>query len=75
MEANAEYTGTHKVVLPSDFMNSIEAVCDLHEERINEVGTSLDIPGLRLTWSQRLFRLTLVGLMIWLIPLVLPLFE
>ena len=30
MNVQAEYTGTHKVILPPDYMNSVEAVCDLH---------------------------------------------
>jgi len=75
MHADTEYTGTHKVVLPPDFMNSIEAVCDLHEDHLNEVGTSLEIPGLRLSWTQRLWRFTLFGVAVWLLPLILQFFE
>ena len=39
MDATQEYTGTHKVILPPDYMNSIEAVCEVHEEYISAVGT------------------------------------
>jgi len=71
MDSEAEYTGTHKVILPPDYMNSVEAVCDLYEDRIDEAGMNLDnIPGLRLTWSQRLFRLGLLALALWLLPLL-----
>lgn len=70
MDAKHEFTGTHKVILPADFMNSIEAVCEVHEEHIASVGTNLDIPGLRLTWKQRLLRLTVAGLVIFLIPTI-----
>lgn len=71
MASNADYTGTHKVVLPADYMNSVEAVCELYEERIDEVGTNLDnIPGLRLTWSQRLFRFSVLALVLWLLPMI-----
>jgi len=70
MDAIQEYTGTHKVVLPVDYMNSIEAVCDVHAEHIVAVGTNLDIAGLRLTWAQRLLRLTVAALIVWLIPII-----
>jgi len=74
MVSNEDYTGTHKVVLPADYMNSVEAVCDLYEDRIDEAGMNLDnIPGLRLSWSQRLFRLGLLALVLWLLPLLLEL--
>ncbi|MFW2403691.1 MAG: hypothetical protein ACN4GT_02915 [Gammaproteobacteria bacterium] len=75
MQANTEYTGTHKVVLPLDYMNSVEAACDLHEEHIVDVGTNLDIPGLSLSWAQRLRRFTLACLFVWLIPLILQFFN
>ena len=70
MVGDSEYTGTHKVILPPDYMNSIEAVCDVHEEHISAVGTNLDIPGLQLTWSQRLVRLAFACLLIFLIPVI-----
>lgn len=70
MDATREFTGTHKVVLPADFMNSIEAVCELHEEHISAVGTNLDIPGLQLSSTQRALRLALAGLAIFLIPTI-----
>jgi len=70
MDANTDYTGTHKVVLPADYMNSIEAVCELYEDRIDAVGTNLDIPGLQLTLRQRLLRIAVVALIMWLIPAI-----
>ncbi len=70
MDAKQEFTGTHKVILPADFMNSIEAVCEVHDEHISAVGTNLDIPGLRLTRKQRVLRLAIAGLMIFLVPTI-----
>jgi len=70
MNTKPDYTGTHKVVLPVDYMNSIDAVCELYEDRIAAVGTNLDIPGLRLTVTQRLVRITVVALIVWLIPAI-----
>ena len=70
MDGDKEYTGTHKVVLPPDFMNSIEAVCEVHEEHISAVGTNLEIPGLQLTWTQRLLRLAVAVVIVSLIPVI-----
>ncbi|MBT8444925.1 MAG: hypothetical protein HKN81_11295 [Gammaproteobacteria bacterium] len=68
MSVEAEYTGTHKVVLPLDYMNSVEAVCDLHEESIAEAALSLDIPELRTSVLQRLLKFSIAGALLWLIP-------
>ena len=68
MNVQAEYTGTHKVILPPDYMNSVEAVCDLHEEAIADAALSLDIPGLRTTRKRRVLRISLVALAVWLAP-------
>lgn len=68
MSASADYTGTHKVVLPLNYMDSVEAVCDLHEDRIAEAALSLDIPELRTTMFQRLVRFAFVAALLWLIP-------
>lgn len=70
MDVGKEYTGTHKVILPPDYLNSIDAVCELYEDRITEAGASLDIPGLQLSAGQRAFRWTLAAVAIWLIPAV-----
>ena len=70
MNTNQEYTGKHKVILPVGFMNSIEAVCELHEEEMAAIGSDLNCPGLRLSLMQKLTRRTVVGLCIWLIPAI-----
>ncbi len=68
MDGKSDYTGTHKVILPADYMNSIEAVCELHSDQLSAVAMNLDCPGLRLSVAQKLLRLTFAGLCIWLIP-------
>lgn len=68
MSAEAEYTGTHKVVLPLNYMNSVEAVCDLHEESIAAAALSLDIPELRTNTLQRLVRFAFAAVLLSLIP-------
>jgi hypothetical protein len=68
MDAEPAYTGTHKVVLPADYLNSIEAAIDLHAEQIASVAVNLDCAGLQISASQRAFRRGLLGLAIWLAP-------
>jgi len=70
MDVKPDYTGTHKVVLPIGYMNSIEAVFELYEDEIAAVAANLDCPGLRLSKTQRLLRFTVAGLGIWLIPVI-----
>lgn len=70
MKANPDYTGTHKVVLPADFMNSLEAVCEVHEEHIVAVGANLDIPGMQVSPTQKFVRFAVAVVGIWLIPVV-----
>ncbi len=70
MDTKSDFTGKHKVILPADYLNSIEAVCEFHEDQINAVPANLSIPGLRVSGTQRLFRFTSVGLGIWLIPVI-----
>ena len=70
MDAEPDYTGKHQVVLPVDYMNSVEAVCELHADQIAAAALSLDIPGLRLSATQRLLRCTVAGLIAWLIPVI-----
>ena len=70
MNVQAEYTGTHKVILPLNYMDSVEAVCDLHEEAISDAALSLDIPGLQTSRTRRFLRLACFALVIWLVPAV-----
>ena len=44
MDAKPAYTGTHKVVLPAGYLNSIEAAVELHAEQIASVAANLDCP-------------------------------
>ena len=68
MDAKPAYTGTHKVVLPAGYLNSIEAAVELHAEQIASVAANLDCPGLQLSGSQCAFRRGILSLAIWLAP-------
>jgi len=68
MNAGPAYTGTHKVVLPADYLNSIEAAVEMHAERIALVAVNLDFPGPQLSVAQRLLRCGTLGLALWMVP-------
>jgi hypothetical protein len=67
MTASADYTGTHKVVLPPDFLNSIDAAVDLYEDDIAAVAANLNVSGLKSVAARGVIRLTWTGLLIWLL--------
>jgi len=68
MQTTPEYTGINKVVLPSGYLDSIEAACDFYQDEIAAVAANLDYPGLRLTRIQKALRQILAGLAVWLLP-------
>jgi hypothetical protein len=68
MNAKTAYTGTHKVVLPVDYLNSIESAIELHAERIASVAVNLDFPGTQNSAFQRVFRCGILSIAVWLVP-------
>ncbi len=67
MTASADYTGTHKVVLPPDFLNSIDAAVDLYEDDIAAVAANLNVSGLKTTIGRVVIRVMSAGVIIWLL--------
>ena len=68
MTASADYTGTHKVVLPPDFLNSIDAAVDLYEDDIAAVAANLNVSGLKSAVGRSVIRFVSTSLGIWLLP-------
>jgi hypothetical protein len=68
MDTRQDFTGSHMVVLPVDYLNSVEAACELHEDTVAAVAANLNIPGLQPSAAQRLFRFAIAVLGAWLIP-------
>ena len=67
MTASADYTGTHKVVLPPDFLNSIDAAVDLYEDDIAAVAANLNVSGLKSVAARGVIRLIGTAVLIWLL--------
>ena len=68
MDSNSDFTGTHRILLPSGYMDSIEFAVDLHRDQIARVAANLDIKSLELTFAQKLIRYGLAILTVWLVP-------
>jgi len=68
MNAKTAYTGTHKVVLPADYLNSIESAVEMHADRIASVAANLDFPGTQNSASQRLMRCGILSIAVWMVP-------
>lgn len=67
MTASVDFTGTHKVVLPRDFLNSIDAAVDLYEDDIAAVAANLNVSGFRSHVGRGVLRIAFMGLIIWLL--------
>ena len=68
MNAKPAYTGTHKVVLPADYLNSIESAVEMHADRIASVALNLDFPGSQHGAPQRALRWGILAIAIWIAP-------
>lgn len=70
MGASSQFTGTHKVILPADYLNSIDAAVDIYADEIGAVAANLNVSGMRLTAWQYTKRFAVVILAAWLLPVV-----
>jgi hypothetical protein len=68
MDVKPDYTGTHKVVLPLDYLNSIDAAVELYEDEIAEVAIDLHVSGLQGRAGLGGLSLLLIGMLVWLGP-------
>ena len=70
MAADTDYTGTHQVFLPKDYLNSVDAAIGLYQEDIAAVAANLDVEGLKTSPTRRLIRGSLAGCALWLAPAI-----
>ena len=68
MDKQSEFTGTHRIVLPSGYMDSIEFAVDLYKDQLAEVAANLEVDSLRVSATRRFFRYSVLGLAVWLLP-------
>lgn len=65
-----EYKGDSLVLLPKDFMNSVEAAVEIHAEQISAVASNLHVRDINLGPRRKFFRRSLLATALWLLPTI-----
>ena len=68
MDDQDEFTGTHQIVLPANFLQSADAAAELYEDELKTVPANLTLQQFEHGLVRRLFSSALLGLAIWLVP-------
>ena len=68
MDDQKEFTGTHAVVLPKDYLQSLEAATELYEDQLASQPGDLTVESLRPDRPWHLFGSLILGLLAWLAP-------
>ena len=64
----ADFTGTHAVILPKNYLQSLEAAAELYEDELAEATGDLTVENLRPDRSWHVFGNLILGLAAWLGP-------
>ena len=62
------FTGTHKIVLPANFLQSADAAAELFEEQLDAVSGNLVVQQFEQGPGRRFILYTALGLVVWLAP-------
>ena len=68
MSQDTEYRGDKFVLLPKDFLNSVEAAVELHAEQISAVATNLHVRDINLGPGRKFVRRSVWAAVLWLVP-------
>ncbi|NIW24791.1 MAG: hypothetical protein GWN29_09615 [Gammaproteobacteria bacterium] len=68
MRAEDDFDGDQCVVLPSNYMASVDAAVELYDEDIAKASESMSVSGLEYGVGRIVFRVTLAALLFWLLP-------
>ena len=70
MSQEAEFKGNEFVVLPKDYLNSVESAVEMHAEQIASVAANLNVRDINVGLGRRLLRLGVLGTVLWLVPVI-----
>ena len=70
MRVDDEFDGDQCVVLPTNFMASVDAAVELYDDDIAKNSTNFNVSGLEYGIGRLLFRITVVAGLLWLLPSV-----
>ena len=68
MESNSEFTGTHRIILPEGYMDSIEFAVELYQDQIADVAANLDVDNLEVSRTNKVLGFSVAAVAIWLLP-------
>ncbi len=68
MRVDDDFDGDQCVVLPSNYMASVDAAVELYDDAIARSSTGFSVSGLEYGAGRLLFRITLATLFFWLLP-------
>jgi hypothetical protein len=68
MHVDDEFDGDQCVILPTNFMTSVDAAVELYDEDIAQRSTSFQVSGLEYGLGRLLFRLAVISMLFWLLP-------
>ena len=68
MKVDDEFDGDQCVVLPTNYMASVDAAVELYDDDIAQNSTNFNVSGLEYGLGRLMFRVTLVGGLLWLVP-------
>ncbi len=66
--ADDEFDGDQCVVLPTNYMASVDAAVELYDDDIAKNSTNFSVRGLEYGLGRLLFRVAFIGGLLWLIP-------
>ena len=70
MRVDDDFDGDQCIVLPSNYMASVDAAVELYDDDIAQRSTGFDVSGLEYGLGRTLLRVAIAALAFWLLPSV-----
>lgn len=70
MQVDDEFDGDQCVILPTNYMASVDAAVELYDEDIAKNSKNFNVRGLEYGAGRWLFRIALAAGLLWLLPSV-----
>ncbi len=68
MISATEYDGDDCVVLPANYLSSVDAAVELYEDDLAEAAANLDVDGLKRSFAQFVVNRGFAASLLWLLP-------
>ncbi len=68
MRAEEDFDGDQCVVLPPNYMASVDAAVEIYDEDIARASANMRVSGLEYGLGRIVFRIALAALLFWLLP-------